>query len=63
MGAINSLTCRLHIAFMLEHLASLGWIVALPELIGYPIPQEIIPALGTEIQFSTQTFHLAELKL
>jgi hypothetical protein len=28
MGAINSLTCRLHIAFMLEHLASLGWIIA-----------------------------------
>jgi hypothetical protein len=60
MGAFNSLTCRLHIAFMLEHLASLGWLVALPKLIGYLIPQEIIPALVTEIHFSTQTFHLAE---
>jgi hypothetical protein len=63
MGASTFLTCRLHIAFMLEHLISLGWLVAMPKLIGYPNPQVIIPALGTEIHFSTQKFHLAESKL
>ena len=61
-GAQNSSIYHAHISFMLEHLTSLGFLTAKNKLVGFPIPQEIICALGTEIRFSTQTFHLAEPK-
>ena len=62
-AARTALLYRLHMAFMLEHCKSLGWLIQLTKVLGHPEPCTILPALGTQIYLSDQQFRLAEDKV
>ena len=62
-AARDMLSQRLHIAYMREHLISLGWLLQDTKLIGYPDPVTTIPALGSLISFADQKYFLAPAKV
>ena len=63
-GAPSSLTCRLHMAFMLEHCTSLECSYkSAKRRLGCPTPSTSISALGKHISFSEQKFIIADAEI
>ena len=61
-GAPSALIYRLHMAFMLEHGTSLGWIINWQNFQGHPVPSTSISALGKRFSSSGQRFFSLMLK-
>jgi hypothetical protein len=57
-GALSSIQYRLHSHYMVEHMTSLGFILKMVKLVGYPEPAPAVFALGCLVSFTAQSFSL-----